>query len=94
MKSHKIKATGTNCSNAISSETRRKLKASMDETSILTMREIHCAYCGFLVEKVFSDVSGHKMVYCRKCKTEYPVNLEYFRGIRKREKSHTIFAKR
>lgn len=43
-----------------------------------------CPYCGFLVERVFSDASGHKMIYCKKCKEEYPVNLGYFRRMKRR----------
>ena len=54
----------------LSAEASRKLTASQKETVTLTLREIRCPYCDFLVEKVFSDVAGHKMVYCRKCKVE------------------------
>lgn len=43
-------------------EVSRKLTASQKETVTLTLREIRCPYCDFLVEKVFSDVAGHKMV--------------------------------
>lgn len=60
-------------------EKRHKLTLSRAETAGLTIRDIHCPYCGLLVDRVFSDVTGHKMVYCRKCKAEYPVNLGYFR---------------
>lgn len=51
-------------------DTSRKLSASRKEAASLTLREIRCPYCDFLVEKVYSDVTGHKMVYCRKCKSE------------------------
>lgn len=64
---------------ALTDEKKRKLTLSRTETTGLALREIHCPYCGMLVDRVFSDVAGHKMVYCRKCKTEYPVNLGYFR---------------
>ncbi len=73
---------------ALPLETSRKLNASRKETVSLILREIHCPYCGFLVEKVFSDVTGHKIVYCRKCKTEYPINLGYFRRMKKMPVSH------
>ena len=46
------------------------------------MRDINCPFCGYLVERVFSDISGHKMIFCKKCKEEYPVNLGYFRRMR------------
>lgn len=65
-------------------EVRRKLQISKLETENLTLREIRCPYCGFLVERVFSDASGHKMIYCKKCKEEYPVNLGYFRRMKRR----------
>ena len=63
----------------ISAEVQRKLRISKAETVGLTMRDINCPLCGYLVERVFSDICGHKMVYCKKCKEEYPVNLGYFR---------------
>ncbi len=72
----------------LSPEVQRKLKASRDEVASLSMREIHCQLCGYLVEKVFSDAVGHKMVYCRKCKKEYPINLGYFRTMRKKNRFH------
>jgi len=34
----------------------------------------YCPYCGYLVERVFSDITGHKTVFCKKCKEEYPAN--------------------
>ena len=63
-----------------------KLRLSLSETEGLTLRDIRCPYCGYLVERVFSDVTGHKMVHCRKCKEEYPVNLGYFRRMAGRKK--------
>lgn len=63
-------------------EIMRKLHLSKQEASILTLREIKCPYCGYLIERVFSDITGHKMVYCKKCKEEYPVNLGYFRRMK------------
>ena len=54
----------------LSADNRYKLLLSRSESAGLQLREIHCPYCGFLVERVFSDVTGHKMVYCKKCKEE------------------------
>lgn len=68
--------------NEMSPEVRRKLNNSRQETQALTLRDINCPYCGFLVERVFSDITGHKMIYCKKCKEEYPVNLGYFRRMK------------
>ncbi len=60
-----------------------RLKLSKEETQGLQLREIRCPYCGFLIDKVFSDATGHKMITCRKCKAEYPINLGYFRRVRR-----------
>jgi predicted Zn-ribbon and HTH transcriptional regulator len=65
-------------------EVRRKLHISKLEAENLTLRDIACPYCGYLVERVFSDITGHKMIYCKKCKEEYPVNLGYFRRMKQR----------
>ncbi|SMC61788.1 hypothetical protein [Papillibacter cinnamivorans] len=65
-------------------EVRRKLQISKKEAENLTLRDIVCPYCGYLVERVFSDITGHKMIYCKKCKEEYPVNLGYFRRMKRR----------
>ena len=75
-------------------EVSRKLTASQKETVTLTLREIRCPYCDFLVEKVFSDVAGHKMVYCRKCKVEYPINLGYFRRMKNRQAARLLLSAR
>ena len=55
------------------------LKKSQKEADKLTVRNIYCPYCGYLVERVFSDISGHKLVYCKKCKAEYIITFGYFR---------------
>ena len=78
----------------LSAEASRKLTASQKETVTLTLREIRCPYCDFLVEKVFSDVAGHKMVYCRKCKVEYPMNLGYFRRMKNRQSARLLFSRK
>lgn len=66
----------------LSEDKRHRLDLSREETIDLTLREIHCPYCGFLIDKVFSDATGHKMITCRKCKSEYPINLGYFRRVK------------
>lgn len=63
----------------LSDEILLKLLKSEQEAEGLTMRNIRCPFCNYLVEKVFSDISGHKQIYCQKCKQEYIVNLGYFR---------------
>lgn len=64
-------------------EVMEKLLKSKQEAELLTMRDIHCPYCGYLVDKVCSDISGHKQIYCKKCKQEYLINLGYFRRQKK-----------
>ena len=73
---------------SVSSEDQCKLALSRQEAKELMMRDINCPYCGFLVDRVFSDVAGHKMVFCKKCKEEYPVNLGYFRRMRAWRRKH------
>ena len=63
----------------LSPDTLVKLLKSKQEAETLAMRNIRCPFCGFLVERVFSDISGHKQIYCKKCKQEYVINLGYFR---------------
>ena len=63
----------------ITPEVAEKLLKSKKETEELSMRDIHCPYCDYLIERVFSDISGHKEVYCKKCKKKYVLNLGYFR---------------
>ena len=72
---------------AVSEENLHKLRLSKSETEGLFLRDIHCPYCGYLVERVFSDITGHKMIFCKKCKEEYPVNLGYFRRVRHRREA-------
>ena len=69
----------------LSPDVSRKLSDSRRQSAVLTLREIHCPFCSFLVEKVFSDAAGHKMVCCRKCKSEYPINLGCFRRIKAKQ---------
>lgn len=85
-----MNAVKTYCQNSMSEAVLYKLRLSRSETEGLSLREIRCPYCGYLVERVFSDVSGHKMVFCKKCKEEYPVNLGYFRQV-SRGKKYTGF---
>ena len=69
----------------LSPDVSRRLSDSRRQSAALTLREIHCPFCSFLVEKVFSDAAGHKMVYCRKCKSEYPINLGCFRRMKAKQ---------
>ena len=57
-----------------------KLRLSTQGMETVTMREIRCPYCQFLIDIVGSDVrEGHKLNYCRKCKRRYIINFSHFR---------------
>ena len=51
-----------NAPRKLSPDVSRRLSDSRRQSAALTLREIHCPFCSFLVEKVFSDAAGHKMV--------------------------------
>ena len=56
-----------------------------EEAADLTLREIRCPRCNFVIDKVFSDATGHFLSKCPKCKAQYIMNFAYFRrqkGIR------------
>ena len=76
----------------LSPDVSRRLSDSRRESAALTLPEIHCPFCSFLVEKVFSDAAGHKMVYCRKCKSEYPINLGCFRRMKAKQAVCRLFS--
>ena len=76
----------------LSPDVSRRLSDSRRQSAALTLREIHCPFCSFLVEKVFSDAAGHKMVYCRKCKSEYPINLGCFRRMKAKQAVCRLFS--
>ena len=60
-------------------EVQEKLALSAFETEELSLRDVKCPHCGFVIAKVFSDMCGHYLARCRKCKREQPINLAYFR---------------
>ena len=67
-------------------ETQKKLDLCEEEAADLTLREIRCPRCNFVIDKVFSDAKGHFLSKCPKCKAQYIMNFAYFRrqkGIRR-----------
>ena len=54
-------------------EVQEKLNLSAAETEGLSLREVKCPHCGFVITKVFSDMCGHYLARCRKCKREQPI---------------------
>ena len=65
-------------------EVLRLLELSWQEVEEMDKRDLKCPICGFRIEGVYADRTGHAEVKCRKCKFEGPVNLAYFR----RQKRH------
>lgn len=73
---------------AASLERQRRLDLSASESENLSLREIRCPRCNYLIIKVYSDSIGHIRPKCPKCKAEDTLNLAYFRrqkGIGKRK---------
>ena len=56
---------------------------SREEGKSLKGRTLKCPICGFRLEEVYEIASGYVHVKCRKCKLEEPLNLAYFRRIKK-----------
>ena len=46
-------------------------------------RTLRCPVCGFRLEEIYELTSGYVQVKCRKCKLEEPLNLAYFRRLKR-----------
>ena len=68
----------------IAPDTRKRLLLSRIEAESLKERDILCPTCGFRIQRVFSDATGHLSVKCQKCKNVHILNLAYFRRIRQK----------
>lgn len=68
-------------------EVQNRLLLSRVEAEGLKERDILCPTCGFRIQRVFSDATGHLSVKCQKCKNVHILNLAYFRKIRRAETS-------
>ena len=73
----------------ITPEVRKRLLLSRMEAETLKERDILCPTCGFRIQRVFSDATGHLGVRCQKCKNVHILNLAYFRKIRQNGWSRT-----
>ncbi len=60
-------------------EIQKRLLLSRVEAESLKERDILCPTCGFRIQRVFSDATGHLSVKCQKCKNVHILNLAYFR---------------
>ena len=56
---------------------------SREEVKSLKGRTLKCPICGFRLEEVYEIASGYVDVKCRKCKLEEPLNLAYFRRLKR-----------
>ncbi len=68
----------------IAPEIEHRLLLSRVEAEELNERDILCPVCGFRIQRVFSDATGHFRVKCRKCKNVHVLNLAYFRRFKRR----------
>lgn len=56
---------------------------SREEVKKLKSRTLRCPVCGFRLEEIYELTSGYVQVKCRKCKLEEPLNLAYFRRLKR-----------
>ncbi len=60
-----------------------KIRKSREEVKKLKSRTLRCPVCGFRLEEIYELTSGYVQVKCRKCKLEEPLNLAYFRRLKR-----------
>ena len=61
----------------------KKLILSKQEVASLEVRDLRCPYCSFLVDRIYSDATGHKESKCPKCKRVTVYNMAYFRKVKR-----------
>ena len=64
-------------------EVAEKIRKSREEVKKLKSRTLRCPVCGFRLEEIYELTSGYVPVKCRKCKLEEPLNLAYFRRLKR-----------
>ena len=64
-------------------EDAEKIRKSREEVKKLKSRTLRCPVCGFRLEEIYELTSGYVQVKCRKCKLEEPLNLAYFRRLKR-----------
>ena len=60
-------------------ERQKRLDQSAKSSTNLTLRDVRCPRCGYLIIKVYSDPIGHIRPKCPKCKAVDTLDLAYFR---------------
>ncbi len=68
----------------VASDVQKRLLLSRSEAESLKERDIKCPVCGYLLQRVYSDATGHLSVKCQKCKNVHILNLAYFRTVKHR----------
>ena len=68
----------------VAPEIQKRLLLSRVEAESLKERDILCPTCGFRIQRVFSDATGHLSVKCQKCKFNELIDTAMFRTIKKR----------
>lgn len=63
-------------------EIMNKLLKSRIEAEALSERDLRCPICDFMIQTVYSDISGHLRVKCPKCKEVSTLNIAYFRRMK------------
>lgn len=64
-------------------EVKEKILKSREEIKELEGRGLSCPVCGFRIEELYGIAGGYVHVKCRKCKLEEPLNLAYFRRMKR-----------
>ena len=64
-------------------EVAEKIRKSREEVKKLKSRTLRCPVCGFRLEEIYELTSGYVQVKCRTCKLEEPLNLAYFRRLKR-----------
>ena len=60
-------------------ERQQQLDQSAKCSTNLTLRDVRCPRCSYLIIKVYSDTIGHIRPKCPKCKAVDTLDLAYFR---------------
>ena len=59
----------------VAPEIQKRLLLSRVEAESLKERDILCPTCGFRIQRVFSDATGHLSVKCQKCKNVHILEI-------------------
>lgn len=59
----------------VAPEIQKRLLLSRVEAESLKERDILCPTCGFRIQRVFSDATGHLSVKCQKCKNVHILSI-------------------